>query len=352
MIGSRIRLVREILGLTQEELAAALDTTQSGVASMEAGIYRPSSSYLDIISQRTGFKGQFFSKGELPDFPFGSILYRAQTAVKQASRTKAHALAHIEFELALGLAERLKRIPSNVPKLDEGPQRAAQITRATFGLSPDSPIRGLLRHVERNGVFVLSVPMEVDGFDGFSAWAGHDPPRPIIALLGGKTPYREVFTVAEETGHLVMHNPLRANSREADLEARMFAQEFLLPEDAMRAEMQPPVTLTSLAAMKPRWGVSIAFLAKRADSLFIVTPNQYRYLVQQMRSAWGTRSEPGDDKIIPERPRLLGKMAEMLYGDPINFTRLGNDSGLPVQMLRELLGGQQTPGGVLQFKRS
>src|ERR1700728_3419306 len=99
MIGSRLKLVREILGKTQGELGEMIGTTQSGVASMESGIYRPSSEYLQTIARCTGFTLGFFDKGETPDFPFGSILYRAQASVKQSPRTKAHAIAHLTFEL-------------------------------------------------------------------------------------------------------------------------------------------------------------------------------------------------------------------------------------------------------------
>jgi Zn-dependent peptidase ImmA (M78 family)/DNA-binding XRE family transcriptional regulator len=351
MIGARIKLAREMLGITQSQLAEILGTTQSGVASMEAGIYRPSPAFLETIARRTGFAAGFFVKGEPPDFPFGSILFRAQAGVKQGPRARAHALASVVFELAVNLADRLKKIPVNIPRVEDDPQRAAQVTRSCLGLSPNTPIKGLVRHLERNGVMVFSLPMEVDGFDGFSAWAGYNPSRPVVVFLAGKTAYREVFTCGEELGHLTMHSPLRVTATEADKEARAFAQEFLLPAEAMQAEMQPPITLTGLAALKPRWGVSIAFLAKRAASLSLITPNQHRYLVQQMRMNWGAKQEPGDDNVVAEKPMLLQKMASMLYGDPIDAARLAKDSGLPLKMLREILGIEQPLGRILQFKK-
>jgi len=264
----------------------------------------------------------------------------------------AHGMAHIAFEFALSLASRLKKIPVNIPRLTEDdPQRAAQITRASLGLSPNTPIKGLIRCLERNGVFVFPLSMQVDGFDGFSAWAGHDPTRPVIALLRGKSAYRETFTAAEELGHLVMHSPLRVSANEADKEARAFAQEFLLPAEAIEDEMRSPITLTSLAALKPRWTASMAFLAKRAESLGLITPNQHRHLIQQMRSNWGAKSEPGDDQVQAETPLLLRKMATMLYGDPIDLPRLVKDSGLPPAILRDMLALPQGPARVLEFRR-
>ena len=339
MIGSRVKLVRDILGKTQEELADMIGTTQSGVHAIEAGIYRPSGEFLQTISRETGFDLSFFNRGEMPEFPFGSILFRAQAQVKQTPRTRAHAIAHAAFESTLDLALKLRKIQINIPRLDDDPRTCAQITRTSLGLSPNSPIRGLINILEKNGVFVFSIPMQVDGFDGFSAWAGSSPSRPVIALLRGTSPYREVFTCGEELAHLTMHSPLRVSASDADKEARIFAQEFLLPEEAMRSEMQQPITLSSLAALKPRWGVSIAFLAKRADSLGLITGNQYRYLIQQMRSRWGLKSEPGDELKIPERPALPRKMAEMLYpGKPVNIAKLSKDSGVSQKLLRDFMG--------------
>jgi Zn-dependent peptidase ImmA (M78 family)/DNA-binding XRE family transcriptional regulator len=352
VIGSRLRLVREICGLTQLELGELIGTTQSGVASLEAGIYRPSQTFLDTIARRTGFSVGFIDKEETQDFPFGSLLYRVHASVRPSDRTRAHGLAVVTFELATMLSSKLKRVPVNIPKLDEDPERCAQITRASLGLSPHTPIRGLLRSLERKGVWIFSLPLEVDGFDGFSTWVGNDDSRPVIALLQGKTPFREVFTAGEEVAHLVMHSPLRGvNAQDADKEARQFAQEFLLPEEAMRAEMPQPVTLSSLAALKPRWGVSLAFLAKRAESLELLTRNQCRYLIQQMRSRWGAKIEPGDDAIVPEKPRMLQKMAEMVYGDPINLARLSKDSGLSPDLLRQLLNLESSRARILEFRK-
>ena len=148
-----------------------------------------------------------------------------------------------------------------------------------------------------------------------------------------------------------MHSPLRVSVTEADVEARAFAQEFLLPAEAMKAEMQQPVTLSSLAALRPRWGVSISFLAKRAESLEFITRNQHRYIIQQKHSQWG-KSEPGDETITPERPRMVHKMAEMLYGNPIDFPRLTKDSGLPTKILRHLLGVEVNPARILEFRKN
>jgi Zn-dependent peptidase ImmA (M78 family)/transcriptional regulator with XRE-family HTH domain len=348
MIGSRIRLAREVFGITQSDLAALIGTTQSGVASIEAGIYRPSQQFLQTIAMKTGFDPSFFEKGDLPEFPVGSLLYRATVSVKPSVRMKAHGLAQIGYELADSLATKWKKIPVGIPRVTgEEPATCAQLSRDALGLSPNSPIKNLLLLLERTGVLVLPIPVENDGFDGFSAWTS--TARPIIALIEGKRGYRRVFTASEELGHLVMHSPLRVSPKEADIEARAFAQEFLLPREAMESEMTRPITLSGISLLKPRWGGSIKFLVKRAQSLGFLNPNQYRYLNQQMAAKWGSH-EPGDEDVVQETPRMLRKLAEMSYGNPVNIGKLAKDSGLSPGMLRAFLGIEDASKKILEFK--
>jgi Zn-dependent peptidase ImmA (M78 family)/transcriptional regulator with XRE-family HTH domain len=346
MLGDRIKIARELAGLTQDELGRAVGTTQPGVASLESGRYRPSQEYLAKIAEATGFEASFFEKEDLPQLPAGSILYRTLASVKPAVKNRAHAFCLVSFELVETLGKRLKTIPLNLPRcIDDDPVTCARITRASLGLSPNAPVKGLIRLLEKNGVVVFLLPVEAEGFDGFSTWANG---RPVIALLQGKIGYRTVFTLGEELAHLVMHAPLRVSTKEADEQARAFAREFFLPHEAMELEMARPVTLTSLLEMKTRWGVSVQFLAKTAEAYGYLTRNQYRYILQQIHWRGWKYQEPGDEAILPESPRLLRTMAEMLYGVPINLSKLSRESGLKKSMLRQILGLEAAE--VVQFR--
>jgi hypothetical protein len=43
--------------------------------------------------------------------------------------------------------------------------------------------------------------------------------------------------------------------------------------------------------------------------------------------------------IETEKPRALRQMAEMIYGDPIDFARMAHDTHMHSDALRELLNG-------------
>ncbi len=225
--------------------------------------------------------------------------------------------------------------------------------RAALGIAPEAPVTDLMHKLERSGVLVLAIPQELDALDGFAVWVNSPSSRPVIALLGGKAGYRMNFTLGEELGHLVLHSPLIVSVAEADLQARQFAREFLLPKEALLAELETAVTLSSLAALKPRWHTSIQLLLRRAFDLERVTPNQYRYLNQQVRTLGWTKCEPGDESIVQPRPRLLRKMAELRYGTPVDLERLAAETGIPSGTVAELIGVSvpARTARVIPFKR-
>jgi Zn-dependent peptidase ImmA (M78 family)/DNA-binding XRE family transcriptional regulator len=340
MNGERLRQARELCGLTQQGLADLAEVAQSTIAQIEAGLFQPTETVAKLLSAHTGFDLKFLNDPNLPqEFPAGSLLYRGKVKASPKDKAKAHKLAQLVFEMILSLKTRFRPIPVTLPRFgEESPTEAARLTRSHLGLSPDTPIKNITSVLERAGVLIIRVPLELDGLDGFSAWVGRDKGIPIICLIGAGVGYRDRYTNSEEAGHLIMHAPLRGTVADAEGEVKTFVGEFVLPEEAMRREMIAPVTLTSLATLRHRWGASIQFLAARSHQLGITTANQYKYLMQQVSNkGWRTaKREPGDELIPQETPQLLLRMLESAYGTPLDLRKVRRDSGIPVWLLREI----------------
>jgi Zn-dependent peptidase ImmA (M78 family)/transcriptional regulator with XRE-family HTH domain len=345
MFGERIKQARELSGLTQADLAQKIGMRQSTIAQIEAGAYLPSESVLEAIAIHTGFELGFLRQDKPPaEFPIGSFLYRSQAGVSSKDKARAHRAAQLMFEIAELMRAQLKNIPVLLPRTSEPSEIAAQIVRASLGFSPESVIPNLLNAVERAGVMILNLPLEIKGLDGFSAWVGTNHDIPIICLISGKLGYRKRFTLAEEICHLVKHNPLRCTVKDADEEARHFVGELLLPEEVMRDEITSPVTLSGLVSSREKHRVSLQFLIGRIFDLGIVSQNQYRYLMMQVSSRGWRTKEPGDEDVPQEQPRMFAKMVEVVYGNPPNFTQMKRDMcGTPVSLLRSLLGHSLSP---------
>ena len=328
--GLRVKQARELRKLTQTELAKKLGVAQSTIAKMEMTVREWPDEIVETLAFQTGFPVSFFQQGLGPEFPMGSLLFRCRASLAGSEKAHLRQYAMLEFEIAEKLSTKIKPLPLHLPSFSgEDPNIAARITRTTLGLSPDAPIPHLINKLERNGIFVLALPLGHDKFDAFSLWSDTDPRKPIMVVSGAKTGDRIRLNCAHELGHLVLHKSPRGNLADIEKEAQTFAAEFLLPAEAMKREIRRSATLTDIAKLKPRWGVAIQALVYRAHQLELITDRQYRYMFEQIgKLKWRLR-EPENLDVPQERPRLFRKLAELNYGIPIPAERVAALVSLP-----------------------
>ena len=338
-LGERIRQAREIRGMTQEELAEKLGRSKALVAQMEAGFKLPTDEFIESVAEATAFPLTFFNEPPHTEFAMAEILLRAQRSVKRREMLSTVRYAEHIYAIYSTLVSCLKSIPVNVPEVVGSPMEAAKQVRSVIKAPAQEPILNLTHSLERMGVSFIVLP-PVQGREAFCMWLRKDDREiPIIAATGGReNGDRYRLSVAHELGHLVMHRSfLRKSNKEVEEEAWAFAAELLMPEIAMRRELIPPVTITTLARLKPRWGVSIAALIRRAHDLNIITLRQYHYLSQQMTILGYRTREPQNLDVAAEKPRLMRKMAELVYGKTIDFNRFSADTKVLSQELRTIL---------------
>jgi len=312
--GERIKQVREFNGFTQTQLANAVGVKQAAISEIEYSEFTPSESLVEKIAQYTGFLPSFFELEPSGNLSVGTLNYRARRSVSSRDETRVYQYANLLYQNIKRACLDVAMPPNRLPQLPNEPiKRAVKITRDELGISRNVPIKNLLKVIENNGVVVLNLPRNLPKIDAFSTWAELDEERPIIALLHGKPMDRMRFSIAHELGHLVLHQSIRPSLKLVENEANEFASAFLLPEVAMREEIKPPATLTSLAKLKLRWGVSIQALVMRASNLKIITQRQAKYLFTQMSmQGWKTR-EPSNLDLKIEMPNLVRNIIESRY---------------------------------------
>ncbi len=336
--GERIRQARELLPMTQSALAVAINVSQPAVAQMEAGIIQPSEAALQSLSFATGFPVSFFRLPPPPDFPLGTLMYRARASVTAKEKSQTARLGQLTLELLQRLGQRVRLPTLRLPQIsDERPVEAAEIARGGMGLASDTPIPNLVRTLERSGALVLALPSSLDlpKQDAFSAWTADLQSRPLMVLAHREHAGRLRFNVAHELGHLVMHQSPRGSVATIEAEADEFAANFLLPADALRREIERPVTLTGLMQLRERWGVSIQALIHRARDLDLLNERQAGDLYHQATARGWRNQDPGGR--APEQPRALRKMVEMVYGDTDPARRLADDMSWPLPLTTTLL---------------
>jgi Zn-dependent peptidase ImmA (M78 family)/DNA-binding XRE family transcriptional regulator len=340
--GKRVRQARELKRLTQKELAHRIGKSQAAITHVERGFKDPSPDFIAAIAQQTGLPISFFTTDPPIEFPVDVLLFRARTSMTRRDALAASRYAEIIFEMGMTLSSYVTQIPLRLQKSTKSPANAARETRKWLGLPLDEPIQHLTNAMERAGIVVMAIPLDQDDIDAFSTWIEN---APVIALCSGKSlGDRKRWSSGHELGHLVLHSERTIRSNEHK-EADQFAGELLLPEKAMRREITSPVTITSLAALKPRWGVSIQALVYRAHELGIITDRQYRYLFEQISiRGWRTR-EPQNLDIPVEKPRALRKIVELSpFGN--NYSRLASEVNLSVENVKEILDSYDDLSGL------
>jgi Zn-dependent peptidase ImmA (M78 family)/transcriptional regulator with XRE-family HTH domain len=332
---ARLQQAREVRGWTQTALARQVGVHQSAIAQFESGRIQPSPEVLAAIGRSTGFPLAFFTRPSEPTFPLGSLGFRARAAMTARQRRQAWWYAHTLYELMASMAAQTEYPAPRLPRLAGDPVAAAAVTRQALGLPPDQPIGPLIRTLERGGVWVVALPVPLPRRDAFSAWAGGDGATPVIAVTATPAGDRRRFSVAHEVGHLVLHQIPEGSLHELERQADRFAEAFLLPAAAMHEALVPPITLTTLADLKARWGVSLQALIRRARTLERITASQYRALYAQLGARGWRTQEP--IAVPVERPRALRQLAELLYGRPIDYPLLAHESGLTPRFVEDLL---------------
>jgi len=317
--GSRIEQARKLAGFTQKHLASIVGVHQSAIAQYEKEICAPSDDTIKDIAVATGFQSSFFLQEQSITFPKGSLSYRALRSVPVKEEDNAYQYAKLLYEHVNQMARVISLPTINIPILKEKPTKAAQLTRVALGLSPETPINNLINSLETNGVVILSLPTMLQKMDAFSTWVDLRGKRPLIVTSLGKPGDRLRFSIAHELGHLVMHYPPKNSVKAMEKEANDFASEFLMPAETMITEFVKPVSLFSVAKLKPKWGVSMQALIYTARNLKIITERQATYLFTQMSVHGWRKNEPSNLDIKIESPQLVRTMMEKLYDNPENY---------------------------------
>jgi Zn-dependent peptidase ImmA (M78 family)/transcriptional regulator with XRE-family HTH domain len=335
--GERIRQARELRMLTQTNLSELLGIDQTMVAHIERGTKQPNEELLQAFSDVLRFPVAFFRQPSPPDFPKGSLLFRARAGLGKKFISQAHVHAQLSFEVASRVAERVTHIPIRIPSSGD-PIDAARQVRTLFD-SRSGPLLQLLRGVEKLGVLLITLPSSNE-CDAFAVWAGPERATPVIGIVSNKPIDRQRMNVAHELGHLILHREFVSSSRLLEEQAYTFAAELLMPADSISADLRDEkLSIFRLAQLKAKWLVSMQAIARRARELQIISERQYRYLMQQV-STRGWRTEEPEFAAIPsEKPRALRKMVEIAFGEDQTPQAIAEQLHIPVEFLSEMLSG-------------
>lgn len=287
-----LTLARESRGLSQSQLALAVDISQGNISRYESGMLNVSDEHLEKIADVLDYPKTFFFRHE-KRYSFGSSCTyhrKRQSLPAIEQRTLLAKLNVLRMRLSWLLASvdiesENKFQHFDIDEFKGDVERIAQLMRNAWKLPP-GPIQNLVQAIEDSGGIVVRYPFGTNKLDAISQWIVGTPP---IFLINADSPGDRIrFTLAHEIGHVVMHNVPTENM---EGEADRFAAEFLMPARDISVDLNS-VSLPSLARLKPYWKQSMAALIKRAFDLGKITKRQYRSLFEQMSRLGYRLGEP------------------------------------------------------------
>ena len=102
-----------------------------------------------------------------------------------------------------------------------------------------------------------------------------------------------------------------ADFKEIERQAFCFAGAFLMPAESFAAEIWSP-SLNTFVALKERWKVSIGAMIKRCAALDMLSDEYERRLWKYYSARGWRKSEPLDDVLEAEYPRLMSRSVRLL----------------------------------------
>ncbi|WP_087101316.1 ImmA/IrrE family metallo-endopeptidase [Nocardiopsis sp. JB363] len=321
--GERLRVLRELMGLTQTQVSGMSGVASSWISDVENGHRDHDDAKLEQIAKATETPIGFFYV-QPKSVPLDSLRFRKLASAKRSVTKRVHALYGESYRVSDDLITSqnypippLPFVDKDVVTLDEIESLADQ-TRVALRLAPDKPIPHLTRALERGGIAVAPMVLtddsrgdEPSGNDhfGVSYWGGPGD----TALIGyfPASGDRDRFTLAHELGHLVLHT-FRPRARNAELEANRFASALLVPRERAEEDLSFKMTLTDYARMKATWGVSIQALIMRGAALDKIDDTRKRSLYVQLSQRNWRKNEPV--KVGQEHPLLLWSLLERRFG--------------------------------------
>lgn len=292
-VGGRLRIARELAGLTQAALARGAGVSAAAISQFESGAARPSTSTLEALGGVLNVPTPFFARS-LVETHEGFFRSLRRTAV--AARRHARAVAHVAHDVALHAAT-VGRLPQHsVPAFNVAlPATATEIEDAAAHLRaawdiPLGPLVDLVGLLERHGVVVIRLPLSTATVDAFSL---PFPDHPVVVLGADKDDRaRSRFDGAHELGHLVLHGEQIWGLKEVEDQAHAFAAALLMPADEIGHQLPTFADWPRLFELKRYWQVSLAALLRRARDLGRMTPAAYLTAVKAASARGWRRVEP------------------------------------------------------------
>ena len=326
----RIKQARISRGLSMVELSDLVSVSKQAISQYEMGKNAPSKAILNAIASVLKYPTSFFYKPmPVNENASSAVFFRCKKTTKVKVLNAAREKIEIFREINDYLEKYIDFPTLDLPKItyeddginpldNEQIEQYAMTLRKYWGLG-NRPIDNLISIVQKKGIMVSKMQLRLNKLDAFSVWFDN---KPFIFLSSDKdTNVRIRFDIAHELGHLLMHSDYYSEEdlknsaihEKLENEADRFAGAFLLPKETYSKDVFS-TSIDHFIQLKAKWKASIGCMIYRCDTLGILSPNQIKYLKDQMTTRVYWRKEPLDKEMPIEKP-FAHKQAILLLLD-------------------------------------
>ena len=339
MLGRNITFYRLKKGISKKELAAAI-----GISPMAITYYEQNQRTPDLATTRklanalgTNLAGLMASSPETHQFQHGE--YRKNSKLSKKNQEVICASIEDYFNRFLSVSDilgkgALRDAPlshSITPTMDA--EKDAEALRMTLGFSQEGPIPNLIGALENKGILVFLFHY---GNDQFSGMNGLVDDRPYVVINSNMTAERQRSTLAHEIAHVFFTIP---ENDDSVWEKHMTAVSgaFLFPKDDAINELgiKRTAVTSDMAMVAKEYGISLQMLAKRAQTLGILSDSAYRAFNIRLNQNGGRKNEPS--RIEAEKTSLFKQLVLRAIGEEeISFSKGAELLQIPLIEMRQM----------------
>jgi Zn-dependent peptidase ImmA (M78 family)/DNA-binding XRE family transcriptional regulator len=323
--GQRLREARQVRGLSATFLSELTNVSAQAIYQYENERNSPSPHVLARIANAVELPVAFFL---LPERSSNNriVFYRSMSTATKRARNRARARFEWLRDIVTYLSDFVELPDANFPKLDlpDDPallsdpeiEDAADEVRRYWRMG-EGPVANMVLLLENQGAVIARDRLGAETLDGMSQLIENSRPYIIVGTDKG-SPARWRFDAAHELGHVILHAHMSQEAldrpelfKRIEDQAHRFASAFLLPLASFGEDLFG-ISLDAFRSMKPKWNVSIAMMIMRARYAGFLSEDTERKLwIGMSRRRWRT-SEPYDEDMAVEEPRLLRRSFELI----------------------------------------
>jgi Zn-dependent peptidase ImmA (M78 family) len=367
--GKKIKNMRQLLGLTQQEIASAAGVRAEYISMVESGKRNPSMKVLSLLADYLGRDIGFFLSTR--EDPFVAVFRSGELGTEEKRiLNKAVKLAEDYSFLEDITGKSLTQAPvfpgpSPVAMRDKRQmisyaEGLAEKERSRLGLGRE-PIRDIFSVLESEGLHVIGLEMGEVRLDGILLFS--ESKGAYVFINGTMDHFRQIFTAAHEYCHylkdrenqyLIDRDISEASQTAKDIPIEMianaFAASFLMPREAIEqaAGEFDRIGPEEIILLKRHFGVSYQAMVYRMLDLRRIKRNDLQAFLkikpQKLeRALYGVSGE--DDKrqkppLLPDRFKwlaaeayskgqiTLNRFADLLGGDPLELREIMSEAGV------------------------